>query len=1263
MEEAEAGAGPSLEPAGGVDLRGADLSQPAPSEVSERTEDDNYSMTESACLAGYFNLRRYGQIINGRWYVCQPINIKPARCTSQEIDNAIFYIMRRYNPEDSVEEPEDIYDFLHEQFSHWTKEMYEKASADMRHDLRTIVRRRGIYVKIARGKNMAEALWEAFKDEEMPPWDPTDKRDTQNVKQKTDKPKVRNLPVGEDIVEEIPSEEQSLQPGTGKERADIPALNKGMTTPLSDLNDQNTFPQSARKPKTPGWPSPINDPNFGSHYRGQPRGLPYGAHLRKHDATKPEIPADAELGKRSQNNGSRDDDDERYYGHDPGREDYRRGTDQRGQRQYQPIIDIPRKVADLTKMYTDVEKYGGMPEEFLMNSLHLFEDKCNRLEIPQTAFMKALPAMLKGQASLFYARSLANRGLDFTQLVGKLHRQFESQPLQQERQMEWRSLSLKKIITQNPSKPMMENLQWLINRIQELHSGLDMDQERGEEEMAETLLVAVRGIPACGRALLRPAGSFGSLSAELLQAVAVWQDEQNQRDDTFFVDRQFRGDVKGNGSWQGNGGWKGRNSNSRGGYRGTSDGNQRGNHQQGRPKKCYVCGKIGCFSTRHSEKEQADAKAAWFKNKHHKRPPTEKVFQAFLMELEGTDNDMDMMVQQFYNQNIEDSDDEYHEEEAAEEEESLRRSTRRTRGRPRKRLMDEIFLQELWMMNAATGESLMPEVFFMEAWIVDQDTGESFISAKEKNDFQLAVDLRQQGIITTPGDPFEASDRKEIDDLLAREVFEFIQYDEEKHRGIRIFDPRMVREIKGKDTAVPYEKSRLVIRGFNDAGKETILTANPTIQRSSQRLLIALAPVLAERGIFIWIRDIKQAYTQSTTALNRTILAKVPKHLKSAYPPGTIMRVIKPLYGIPEAGTHWWVTYSKHHREKLGMTNSTFDPCLMISEDDKFGIVGMQTDDTIGLSDERFFIHEQEELEKAGFAAKPKERLTMETPITFNGCRLELEEGGVIHLMQKSQAKKMKIPTSKQEYIEERARGAYIASICQPEAAFDLSVAAQQQEPTEDDFRKLSNRLQWQIDNQRRGLHYVPFDFAKAKLFVFVDGSFANNKDLSSQLGYIIVFGTEEATDDQNKVTIKGNIITWASIKSKRVTRSALASELYSMVQGADIGYAINSTMAMITKQLRTREIPMILCTDSFSLYECLVKLGTTKEKRLMIDIMALRQSYERREAQEIRWINGDDNPADAMTKTTPNKALKGLIDTNKMTIRMKGWVERKKEA
>ena len=88
-------------------------------------------------------------------------------------------------------------------------------------------------------------------------------------------------------------------------------------------------------------------------------------------------------------------------------------------------------------------------------------------------------------------------------------------------------------------------------------------------------------------------------------------------------------------------------------------------------------------------------------------------------------------------------------------------------------------------------------------------------------------------------------------------------------------------------------------------------------------------------------------------------------------------------------------------------------------------------------------------------------------------------------------------------------------------------------------------------------------------------------------------------------------------------------------------------------------KIPLILCVDSKSLYDCLIKLGTTKEKRLMIDIICIRQSYERREITEILWIAGNKNPADAMTKEKPCDALQRLVETNKLDLEINGWVER----
>jgi hypothetical protein len=308
--------------------------------------------------------------------------------------------------------------------------------------------------------------------------------------------------------------------------------------------------------------------------------------------------------------------------------------------------------------------------------------------------------------------------------------------------------------------------------------------------------------------------------------------------------------------------------------------------------------------------------------------------------------------------------------------------------------------------------------------------------------------------------------------------------------------------------------------------------------------------------------------------------------------------------------------------KELGIDQSTYNPCFLL-RNEPFGLVGLQTDDTLFLGDLDFVDLEQSKLEKAQLLAKDREALTPDHPIKFNGGLIELDKAGTITLSQERQCKNLKlvdnglssttssrgltrIVDTKNQYIAQRARGAYIASVSQPEASFDLSFAAQAINPDEKDIKALNKRLQWQIDNSTRGLRFVKLDIETLKLLVFTDSSFANNKDFSSQIGYILVLA-----DNQNRA----NIVHWSSVKCKRVTRSVLASELYAITHGFDIGASIKATIDKILNIT----LPLVLCTDSKSLYDCLVKLGTTQEKRLMIDVLCLRQSYERREIAEVK--------------------------------------------
>lgn len=59
-----------------------------------------------------------------------------------------------------------------------------------------------------------------------------------------------------------------------------------------------------------------------------------------------------------------------------------------------------------------------------------------------------------------------------------------------------------------------------------------------------------------------------------------------------------------------------------------------------------------------------------------------------------------------------------------------------------------------------------------------------------------------------------------------------------------------------------------------------------------------------------------------------------------------------------------------------------------------------------------------------------------------------------------------------------------------------------------------------------------------------------------------------------------------------------------------------------------------------------------------MINVMSFQQSYKRYDIMEIKWIYGQNNPADLMTKSKPFSVLKIFIDRNYINLDTIEWVK-----
>jgi hypothetical protein len=60
-----------------------------------------------------------------------------------------------------------------------------------------------------------------------------------------------------------------------------------------------------------------------------------------------------------------------------------------------------------------------------------------------------------------------------------------------------------------------------------------------------------------------------------------------------------------------------------------------------------------------------------------------------------------------------------------------------------------------------------------------------------------------------------------------------------------------------------------------------------------------------------------------------------------------------------------------------------------------------------------------------------------------------------------------------------------------------------------------------------------------------------------------------------------------------------------------------------------------------------------------MVDLIYLHQLYKRYIIIEIKWIDGNLNPIDVITKVNAYNILRNLININTINLNTKEWVER----
>ena len=108
-----------------------------------------------------------------------------------------------------------------------------------------------------------------------------------------------------------------------------------------------------------------------------------------------------------------------------------------------------------------------------------------------------------------------------------------------------------------------------------------------------------------------------------------------------------------------------------------------------------------------------------------------------------------------------------------------------------------------------------------------------------------------------------------------------------------------------------------------------------------------------------------------------------------------------------------------------------------------------------------------------------------------------------------------------------------------------------------------------------------------------------------------------------------------------------LGAEIYALSHGLDLLLALAHDLSSILQ----RKVKTLLLTDSKCLFDTITKLSTVSEKRLLIDIAAIRKNYTSGDLLNVAHVSSSYNLADSFTKAGANSTmLATLMETDTLT-------------
>ncbi|XP_044718716.1 uncharacterized protein HRG_07281 [Hirsutella rhossiliensis] len=255
-----------------------------------------------------------------------------------------------------------------------------------------------------------------------------------------------------------------------------------------------------------------------------------------------------------------------------------------------PPRDVPntptnaQTLALFVKIWNKEDAYSGQPYDLLDDKIRNFLTTCRSVEVPESQLHAFLPRALTGRAKTYYDLYL-DPDLTFAAAYRQLKQHFDTNVNLEHYHTDWSTITF--------------------NSVRSKHTG--------ESNLRNAVIRACRGTPELKQALYKAPAHCEQLFADLRASIelAITDNGSTQ----WYTDRKYQ--------------------QNRPPFRNNNSANPK--RQPQRKKACFICGKAGCWSTKHTIEERKQSRM-YFLNAHNASDTTPD-FAMFLAEFEGHELD------------------------------------------------------------------------------------------------------------------------------------------------------------------------------------------------------------------------------------------------------------------------------------------------------------------------------------------------------------------------------------------------------------------------------------------------------------------------------------------------------------------------------------------------------------------------------------------------------------------------------------------------